>query len=169
MDAIYIPRLLSLPERQEKIDFSERMAELETLTPVRGWVAVKHCRTYLEVSARAETIVTLTCDRTLQQYNHRLQVDTSEILWLSATAGLESASAPREIELSSEDLTESLPPDGYFDAWGWLYEQLCLAMPLRKISEESADADCNYTDTPTVGDARWAGLADLRDRLANKE
>lgn len=169
MEAIYIPRLLRLPERQEKVTFNERMVELETLTPVRGWVAVKHCQTYLEASTQAETIVTLTCDRTLQQYNHRLAVDTSEILWLSAAAGERAGVTAKEVELSVEDLTESLPPDGYFDIWRWLYEQLCLAMPLRQIGNDSAEVDCNYTDTSGVGDTRWAALADLRDRLARNE
>lgn len=172
MDEIHIPRLLSLPNRTEKLSFNGRLPNLSTLTPVRGTLAVTHCRTYLEVRAQAETIVTLTCDRTLQQYNHRLSIDTTEIIWLSATA-TEADPAAKEVELSLDDLTESLPPDGYFDPQGWLYEQLCLALPLRQVSEESLGVDCNYTDTSTDAatavDARWSALEAFKERLARSE
>ncbi|MEO0947970.1 MAG: YceD family protein [Cyanobacteria bacterium J06641_5] len=172
MEEIHIPRLLSLPNRTEKLTFNGRLPDLDTLTPVRGMMDVTHCRTYLEVRAQAETIVTLTCDRTLQQYNHRLSVDTSEIIWLSAAA-VETDSSAKEVELSLDDLTESLPPNGYFDPQGWLYEQLCLALPLRQVSEESLGVDCNYTDTTADGtaavDARWSALETLKDRLATSD
>ena len=173
MEEIHIPRLLSLPDRTEKLTFNGRLPNLDTLTPVRGTMSVAHCRTYLEVRAQAETIVTLTCDRTLQQYNHRLSIDTSEMIWLSAAAPSETDSTPKEVELSLDDLTESLPPDGYFDPQNWLYEQLCLALPLRQISEESIDVDCNYTDiatdTAATTDSRWSALEAFKDRLARSE
>lgn len=173
MEEIHIPRLLSLPDRTEKLALSGRLPNLSTLTPIRGTLAVTHCRTYLEVRAQAETIVTLTCDRTLQQYNHRLSVDTSEIIWLSAAATTEADSAAKEVELSLDDLTESLPPNGYFDPQSWLYEQLCLALPLRQISEDSVGVDCNYTDTvpdaTSAVDARWSALEAFKERLARSE
>lgn len=172
MEAIHIPRLLSLPHCTEKLVFNGRLPDLATLTPVRGTLTVAHRRTYLEVCGQAETIVTLTCDRTLQQYNHRLAIDTSEIIWLNAAA--EPELAAKEVELTVDDLTESLPPDGYFDPQRWLYEQLCLALPLRQVSEESRGVDCNYTDSvgdsdDAAVDARWSALEALKERLARSE
>lgn len=80
MDAIYIPHLLKVPQRSLEFQFEEFLLELETLTPVRGRLRVTHQTTYIEVTAQAETIVTLTCHRCLKQYNHRLKVDTSEMI-----------------------------------------------------------------------------------------
>ena len=58
MEAIYIPQLTKAPERTEVIPVEEFIAGLETLTPVRGQVRVHHQVNYLEVSGKAETIVT---------------------------------------------------------------------------------------------------------------
>jgi uncharacterized protein len=82
MEAIYIPQLAKAPEQTEYIQVKEYFSALETLTPIQGNLRVVHRGNYLEVSAHAETIVTLSCDRCLQQYNHRLSIDPVELIWL---------------------------------------------------------------------------------------
>lgn len=163
MEPIYIPRLLKAPRKTETLDIEQFIPNLETLTPVRGRLSVTHRGTYLEVRGRAEAIVTLTCDRSLQQYNHRLEVDTSEMIWLQDSCEVEAG----EREVSGEDLTESLPPDGYFDPQTWIYEQLCLAMPLRRVSDRSlVEEDYSYTEAPQGVDSRWAALEALKEQLS---
>jgi uncharacterized protein len=129
MEPLFIPQLANRKDRTLEIIVDEPIREFETLTPVRGKIIVKHGGTFLEVLAQTETIITLKCDRCLQQYNHRLVLDTTEIIWLEA----ESEEPPRhgvEVKSELEDLVESLPPDGHFQPDVWLYEQLCLAVPL---------------------------------------
>jgi uncharacterized protein len=113
MEAIHIPWLLKLPEQTEVIQVNEFLADLETLTPVRGRLQVTHQGNYLEVSVQAETIITLTCDRCLQQYNHRLTLDASELVWLDESAD-QPDDGPLERETPLEDLVETLPPQGIF-------------------------------------------------------
>jgi uncharacterized protein len=48
MEAIHIPWLLKLPEQTEVIQVNEFLADLETLTPVRGRLQVTHQGNYLE-------------------------------------------------------------------------------------------------------------------------
>ncbi|MGK7934392.1 MAG: DUF177 domain-containing protein, partial [Xenococcaceae cyanobacterium] len=91
MEAIYIPQLLKLPGRKEEIKFQDSISGLDTLTPVKGVMSIRHGGTFLEVLAQAETIVTLTCDRCLQNYNHRLSIDTSEIIWLEEEKATEDS------------------------------------------------------------------------------
>ena len=93
METIYIPHLLTKSERKEVIDFDEFIPDLETLTPVRGRLQVTHQGNYLEVKAKAETIVTLTCHRCLKQYNHRLALNSSELIWLEETANQTDSSS----------------------------------------------------------------------------
>ncbi|MEC4895118.1 MAG: YceD family protein [Oscillatoria sp. PMC 1051.18] len=163
MSAIYIPQLLKAPEKTEVIQVQEFIPGLETLTPVRGTVVVTHRGTYLEVAGKAETIVTLTCDRTLRQYNHRLVVDTTELIWLDENAN-STENLPLEREVKSEDLSESLSPQGYFQVQEWLYEQLCLALPLRQLSDEEGEA-LNYQEESQI-DRRWAALEALKKQLS---
>ncbi|ANV83737.1 metal-binding protein [Picosynechococcus sp. PCC 7003] len=166
MDRIFIPRLLKAPQQQEQFAFAETLADLETLTPVRGEMAIAHRQTYLEVIAQAETIVTLTCDRCLQHYNTRLTVDRTELIWLQNNPGED---LPAEREVSLEDLDESLDPHGYFEPETWLYEQFCLEMPLRKVCDPQRcpGAETSQDDgTPQI-DARWAKLADLKQQLSS--
>ncbi|MBV5260242.1 DUF177 domain-containing protein [Synechococcus moorigangaii CMS01] len=164
MERIFIPRLLKAPQQQETFTFAETLADLETLTPVRGTMAIAHRQSYLEVTAQAESIVTLTCDRCLQHYNTRLQVDRTELIWLQANA---PENFPVEREVSLEDLDESLDPHGYFDPAGWLYEQFCLEMPLRKVCDPDhcPGAASPPEETPPQIDARWAKLVDLKQQL----
>ena len=170
METIYIPQLLKAPNRTQKIVLDEPIANLETLTPIRGNLIVRHGGNFLEISVKAETIVTLVCDRCLQNYNHRLAIDTSELIWLEA-AKPDLNRLPLEREVSIEDLSETLPPNGHFASEQWLYEQFSLAMPLRRLCGE----DCQGAATTTSNnehkaDSRWASLASLKEQLSqNRE
>lgn len=166
MEAIYIPRLTKAPERTEELQINEFVPGLETLTPVRGYLVVTHQGNYLEVKAKAETIITLTCHRCLQQYNHRLVLNTSELLWLDESAE-QADDGPLERETALEDLVESLPPQGYFQPDTWLYEQLCLAIPPRQVCDQQCSG-IQLTDSDErepSADRRWASLEALKRQL----
>ncbi len=162
MEAIHIPWLLKRREHTEVIQVNECIEGLETLTPVRGRLQVTHQGNYLEVSAQVETITTLTCHRCLQQYNHRLIVDASELVWLDESAE-QPDDGPLERETPLEELVETLPPQGYFQPDTWLYEQLCLAIPPRQL----CDQDCPGIPIDNNGgasstDHRWGALENLK-------
>jgi uncharacterized protein len=162
MDAIYIPHLTTLPDRTEKVEFKEFLSALETLTPVQGELTVKHCGNYLEVAANANAIVTLICHRCLQQYNHRLAVALAEVLWLQDEV---EDVIPCDRDLELDDLLESLSPTGNFDPGTWLYEQLCLALPLRQLCDQQcAGIPLPASETQAI-DHRWAALANLKNQL----
>ena len=168
MEAIYIPNLLKAPARTIEIIVDESIAGLDTLTPVRGKLSVRHGGNFLEVSVSAETIVTLTCDRCLQNYNHRLKITTSEIIWLEANVA-DFESLPPEREVLLEDLSEKLEPTGYFAPQTWIYEQLSLAMPMRQVCGKSCPGATKVTsvsEKPQI-DNRWASLASLKEQLEN--
>lgn len=169
MEAIYIPQLTRAPEQTENIQVQDYLLDLETLTPVQGTMKVTHRGNYLEVSAQAEAIMTLTCDRCLQQYNHRITVDTSELIWLQEDPDLDEEDLEREVAL--EDLVESLDPQGHFKPDEWLYEQFCLAIPQRQLCSR----DCkgipvgeNQPQQTSAVDRRWASLESLKNHLSNE-
>jgi uncharacterized protein len=169
MDAIYIPRLMTLPERTETVEGQDFSTDLETLTPIQGQVQVKHCGNYLDVAAQADTIVTLTCHRCLQKFNHRLSVSASEMIWLQDEVP-DVDVIPFDRDLDMEDLMETVAPDGYFDVSTWLYEQLCLAIPLRQL----CDQHCQGIPLPTLEaqyqiDRRWASLQTLKAGIFSKD
>lgn len=161
---IYIPHLLKQPQSTQVIPVDQAIANLETLTPVRGEIRVRHGGTFLEVSAEAETIVTLNCDRCTQSYNQRLELENKELLWLDRER--ETSTAP-ERELSWDDLSEVLAPDSHFDVETWLYEQLNLVLPLKNLCGKDCQAPTVPGDEAQNGfDRRWAALADLKQQLS---
>ncbi|MBU7581643.1 MAG: DUF177 domain-containing protein [Nostoc sp. TH1S01] len=166
MDAIFIPQLTKAPERTEEIQVQEFLPGLETLTPVRGRIRVQHQGNYLEVSSQAETIITCTCNRCLQQYNHRLAVNTKEIIWLDEAAN-QPQDLPLEREVAMEDLVETLSPNGYFSPSEWLYEQMCLEMPQRQLCDLNCPGILASVDEKSEKpvDSRWAGLEALKKQL----
>lgn len=165
MEAIYIPHLLKAPRRKAEIIVDDAIADLDTLVPVKGTIVVRHRGNFLEVISQAETITTLVCDRCLQHYNHRLAIDTSELIWLENQLQ-DVDDIPTEREVSIEDLSESLPPNGHFDPEAWLYEQLSLALPLRKVcGKDCPGAIVKTTKEDNHIDRRWSSLAALKEQL----
>lgn len=165
MEAIYIPHLLKAPKRKIEIIVDGTIDSLDTLVPVKGTIAVRHGGNFLEVISQAETIITLVCDRCLQHYNKRLAIDTSELIWLeSELQSIEDI--PNEREVSLEDLSETLPPNGHFHPESWLFEQLSLALPLRKVCGESCPGAIEIPSTDEFHvDSRWSSLASLKEQL----
>jgi uncharacterized protein len=165
MEPIYIPSLLRLPKQTDAFEFNQTIPDLETLTPVNGRMQVSHHGKYLEVSANAETILTLTCDRCLQQFNYRLAIAPQELIWLDETAA-QSDPIVLERDLASDDLIESLPPQGDFDPQTWLYEQLCLEIPQKQLCDATCPGIQPVVNQPEpAGDRRWASLEALRNHL----
>ena len=164
---VSIPRLTKLPASQETIEFKEIFPDLQTLTPVNAKVQVTHKGNYLEVIGQADGIITLTCDRCLAQYNHRLSIDTTELVWFNEGGGLtEMDELPIDKDLDLENMVETVPEDGDFDVSNWVYEQLALDFPYKKL----CDVDCSgiqihEENKQPEGDRRWAGLEALKGQL----
>lgn len=168
-ESLYIPSLLQVPGKTRTVEVELYFPELETLTPVRGSVTVIHQGTYLEVKGTGETIVTLTCHRCLQNYNHRLAVATRELIWLEQTAAADAYILEREVAL--EDLVETLSPEGHFQPHSWLYEQLCLALPQQQLCASSCQgiAVQQPAQERSLLDDRWAALAQLKAYLPDDD
>lgn len=167
MEPIYIPRLTKLPDCSETLEFKEFLPRLETLTPVQGVVRVTHKSNFLEAVLKGDSIITLCCDRCLQQYNHRLHVEASEFLWLTdGEQGIEEE-PPLDEDLIIEEMVETLPRDGYFKVGDWIYEQFCLELPQRRLCSEDCAGIPVEQPTEATTDARWAALEALRGKLSN--
>ncbi|BAD78266.1 unknown protein [Synechococcus elongatus PCC 6301] len=63
--AFPIQQLLQQPQQTRSWELAEPVEGFESLTPVQGELTVRHGHSFLEVTATAETIVNLTCDRCL--------------------------------------------------------------------------------------------------------
>jgi uncharacterized protein len=172
-EPIHLPQLMHAPDQSETVLVRDWFSDLNSLTPVQGQVKVVHGGNFLQIEGTAETIVTLTCDRCLQQYNHRLTTEASELIWLQEVTEADVLQGAVTEYLKEADLVETLPPDGYFQHDDWLYQQLCLALPHRQLCdracpgiavEPGTDLDMNSSQT----DYRWAKLADLKQQLGNE-
>ncbi len=163
MEAIYIPQLLKLPEQTETITFEESVEGLDSLTPVRGTMIIAHRGNFLEVSTNAETIMTLVCDRCLKNYNYRLSLKISEMIWLKNPS---PSALTGEREIALEDLFESIPINGYFEPSTWLYEQLSLNMPVRQICSQNCQPPKYQQEQfhPSL-DSRWSSLAAIKKQF----
>jgi uncharacterized protein len=165
MDAIYIPQLERARQQTERLRVDECLTDLDSLTHVKGQLQVVHQGTYLQVSAQVETIVTLTCDRCLKQYNYRLAADVSEILWFEADA------VDLDAEVTLDGPVETLSPQGYFEPDDWLYQQLCLQWPQSQIcSQDCKGMDKQLMTTGDQGcDRRWAALETLKQMWVDSQ
>lgn len=168
MKEIYIPSLLKKIDQTESIKFEEFISDLETLTPLRGYLQVTHNGNYLEVKGKVETIITLTCDRCLKQYNYKLVINPTELIWLNEIK-TQKELVNIEVENSVEDLVEILSPDGYFNPREWVYEQSCLAIPMRRLCDENCEGIklSEKDSSSSVLDSRWSALESIKKQLNN--
>ncbi len=136
LSAIPIQELKALPDgRDWQID--QHLAGLPSLTPVRGRVRAVHRGNVLEVEGEASTIVTLCCDRCLQDFNQALGARNRELIWLGEASRADGVdedvvleSAAQLLDLEADAFTESLDPAGDFDPAHWIFEQLHLLLPV---------------------------------------
>jgi uncharacterized protein len=166
MEPIFLPQLARAPQQTEVIPVDTTFAELDTLTPIQGEMQVVHEGNYLRVKAEVTTIVTLTCDRCLQHYNHRLSTQAAELIWLEDGESREDLPENFSVEYSEDvNLDETLPANGYFQPGDWIYQQLCLNLPQRNLCAE----DCPGVEVPKTGteliDQRWAALESLKQQF----
>lgn len=164
MDKVYIPDIKNAPQQTMVLEVDECLPELMSLTAVQGQITLVHQGNYLQVSSQAKTIVTLNCDRCLQQYNYRLAVNVSEMIWLSADAP--EAEPGLEIEVTLDDPVETLSPRGYFSPEDWLYQQLSLQLPHRQLCDQNCKGllpEVEKMEQPV--DRRWAVLESLKEQM----
>lgn len=168
--AVPIQELRPLAEgRSWAVD--QHLDGLSSLTPVRGRVRAVHRGSVLEVEGEAETIVTLCCDRCLQQYNHPLGFRTRELLWLEDPAAAEipvglGQEGDAVLAIAGDDLPEDLgegiDPSGSFDPGHWTFEQLSLRLPLVNRCGADCSGPASWGHGGETGDPRWSALAALR-------
>jgi uncharacterized protein len=165
---VAIQELKTLPGgRHWSID--QHLAELHSLTPVRGELTAVHRGTVLEVEGASSTIVTLCCDRCLQHFNHPLSFRTRELLWLGEAARLDGLDNQAlldadgsVLDLDPDHLTESIDPRGDFDPAHWTFEQLSLQLPLVNRCSRDCPGPPAWSSDPEGVDPRWAALRQLK-------
>lgn len=146
-------------DRTVTLEFKQFFEGFDSLIPVEGRVRLCHRGHCLQAEGWANTIVTLTCHRCLQQFNHRLQAHFDEILVIEETS---EAELPQELELEVEDLTERISPWGVFDVQDWIYQHLYLQLPSRlSCREDCPGMGVTATEDP-LPDPRWAALRALQ-------
>lgn len=146
--------------------------ELPSLTPVRGHVSAEHRGNVLAVEGKLNTIVTLYCDRCLNQFNQKLSCTPSELIWL----GDEQPTAD-ELELSGEvaemeGLVDVLDPHGQFDPQQWAFEQLNLLLPVVNHCGDHCPGPPGLQQQPKIPDTktkavdpRWQALQQLQQQI----
>ena len=170
-----IPGLEPVPLRElqalgsiREWEFEGQLEELTSLTPVRGTIRAEHRGNILEVSGSAQTIVCLCCDRCLNQFNRKLYMGTTELIWLGDS---EAAAEMTEegLDASSVDgLVECLDPRGSFQPERWVFEQLSLQLPAVNFCGDGCpgmpqlvNQELSGSVTPSA-DPRWQALLSLR-------
>lgn len=165
-------RELQALEQGREWTLDHQLPDLPSLTPVRGVVRAVHRGNLLEVEGQARTILTLCCDRCLQHFNHALEVEARELIWLGETPdqqGLDTAlveEAQEALALDADTLTESLDPRDDFDPAHWIFEQLSLQLPLVNRCGEECPGPAAWSSASSDTDPRWAALARLRSEQA---
>ncbi|MEB3307661.1 MAG: DUF177 domain-containing protein [Cyanobacteriota bacterium] len=140
----------------------QHLPGLDSLTPVRGRLRALHRGELLELEGQATTIVTLSCDRCLQSFNHPLSFEVRELLRLGEQAVGAAAEALHGLPFEPDAYTETLDPEGVFDPAHWTFEQLSLQLPLVNRCASDCSGPFRWSSESGPGDPRWAALRAYR-------
>ncbi len=154
---VLLAELRALPEGKQWL-VDQPFADLQSLTPVRGHLRALHHGTALEVAGEVETIITLACDRCLQQFNHVLRAEVQELMQCSDAS---LSASDTFVSPMGNDLDDRLDPTGSFDPERWLFEQLSLQLPLVNRCGGDCPGPACWGTAPSVVDPRWAALQAL--------
>lgn len=138
--------------------FEQLVNGLETTTPVRGELTVAVEGPLLRVEGTAATCVALRCDRCLQTFEHRVQAAASERIAL----GRDEADLAEALDFDAEGISEQLDPAGRFDPEQWVYEQLCLQLPLVNRCGPQCPGPASWGSSEPLNDPRWAALKTIK-------
>ncbi|MFM7326412.1 MAG: YceD family protein, partial [Nodosilinea sp.] len=95
-------------------------------------------------------------------------IQPQELIWLQDNPDPSSQALEQDIDL--EDLVETLPPNGHFEATTWIYEQICLALPQRQIcSPDCPGIQISPGLDPGAVDRRWSALSQLQRQLKGQD
>lgn len=143
----------------------QKLAPLDSLGPVRGFVQAQHRGNELWVSGEGRTQVELCCDRCLQVFVYPLAAKAEEAIALGDPTTPDDPEVL--LELGGASPIETLDPLGSFDPEHWLFEQLSLHLPLKRLcspacagilpEEVRGPARLN----PVAVDPRWLALQQL--------
>ncbi|NQV11107.1 MAG: DUF177 domain-containing protein [Cyanobacteria bacterium] len=135
--------------------FDQHLAEIETISPVRGELRALWLADGLQVSGDASTSISLRCDRCLASFTHSLHFRCQELIALAAegdevlapdslmpeSLGSQllhfSGSGAGDLDVTghwpmeADGPSECLDPLGLFDPGHWIFEQLHLQLPCR--------------------------------------
>jgi uncharacterized protein len=145
------------PSQTLTFEFKQFFDNFESLVPVEGKVRLIHGGNFFEAHGTAKTIVTLTCHRCLQQFNHRLNLKFKEIILIENTPD----DMPLELDLELADLVERIPPTGEFDLEDWIYQNLYLELPDPLACRPDCEGMGISATEPPLPDPRWAILQQL--------
>ncbi len=157
LSPISVAELLAQPEGHRWL-FEQSIRDLDSSSPVKGFLSVRVEGPLLRVEGQASTTVQLCCDRCLQRFEHSLSASASEQLAL----GTGTADLAEALDYDAEGISDQLDPAGSFDPEQWIYEQLCLQLPLVNHCGAGCPGPASWGSTEPVGDPRWAALSRLR-------
>ena len=145
-----------------------RLDALQSLTPVRGHLSAEHQGNVLAVKGALNTIVTLTCDRCLGQFNQQLSCHPQELIRLGASPPSEEQVQESADIAAMDGLVECLDPRGVFDPEQWVFEQLNLLLPVvNHCGDHCQGPALDHHNPDRVSeesslDPRWQALLQLK-------
>ena len=146
-----------------------QLESLKSLTPVRGELTAEHRGNVLSVEGELSTIITLTCDRCLGQFNQQLSCQPSELIWLGDAPPSDEQLQESEDISAMEGLVECLDPRGRFDPEQWVFEQLSLQLPVVNHCGSDCpgpplprESGCEHTSGSEPIDPRWQALRNFQ-------
>lgn len=140
---ITIEEISELSEKQLPIVFDEVINELDNNIPVKANLTVKDLGNRIIIQGDLNTDINLQCDRCLGSFKYHVDAKINETF----LKGSLETSSKKEVELTENSFLEELNGDDKINLTDFIYQEVVLNIPNKKLCSSSCDADGYFSDS----------------------
>ncbi|MDD3419342.1 MAG: DUF177 domain-containing protein [Candidatus Gastranaerophilales bacterium] len=148
------------------VDFCEVIPDINPSKEVKAILEAELKGACIEVKGSVEAVVEVECDRCLEKFSHKLEIQIKEVFTTAAAFDY----SHNEIELKNDNFVVELDNEGQIDVVDLIYQSIILNLPSKKICSENCEgSEVLQKLTANRIDPRLAVFQDITKNLSKKE
>ena len=115
-----------------RIDFNEKIAELDCLSPIKAVLNAKSLGEFIQISGHVDGLVNLECDLCLEKFEYKIDFDIDE-LFIKGSIVDDYDNSDKEFEIKEGQFVTDLNGENNIDIYDLLYQSVILNFPNKKV------------------------------------
>ncbi len=161
---VQIEDIENAAEGRLEVDFCEVMPEIENAPEAKGKLEIISNGASIEVKGEVSTVLTLVCDRCLNEFKYDLKAVIEEVF----VKGNVFDYTKHEIELKNDNFVVELNGETEIDITDLVYQSIIVNMPTKKICRHDCEGEMQIPLEENRVDPRLEVFKRLSDEMKER-